>query len=50
MRFNGSHRPGPPAVVEEDTEEDEDQQGHGAKDGQQEDGVVGGDVTEARGV
>lgn len=50
MRFNESRRPGPPAVVEEDTEEDEDQQGHGAKDGQQEDGVVGGDVTEARGV
>lgn len=45
-------RPAPtlptPAVVEQHTEQDEHQQGQRAQDGEQEQGVVGGDVPQAR--
>lgn len=37
-----------PAVVEQHTEQDEHQQGQRAQDGEQEQGVVGGDVPQAR--
>lgn len=37
-----------PAVVEQHTEQDEHQQSQRAQDGEQEQGVVGGDVPQAR--
>lgn len=37
-----------PTVVDEQTQQDEHQQGKGCQDGEQEDGVVGADVLDAR--
>lgn len=37
-----------PAVVDEEAEEDEHEQGQGTQDGEEEDGVVGGDVCHTR--
>ncbi|KAG9350179.1 hypothetical protein JZ751_026532, partial [Albula glossodonta] len=39
-----------PAVVEQQTEQDEHQQSHGTQDSEQKDGMVGGDVPQACGV